>query len=127
VLEDSAAVKLRVYVIWMHVTSGDRQPPNSIVLAQVPDRRAVQFWDPYRLFSKIMMRDYPPDTAIAMADTAGGSPLIWNLVAIWKAGAAWGDRVPLPDYEGHPVIDVADTFRRRLGELARLTSPPRTP
>ncbi len=124
---DSAAA-LRIFVVWMHVTHGDRQEPNSLVLARVSDRRASQYWDPYRLLSKVMLRDYPPDTALAMADTAGaGPPVIWDLVALWGPGVTWKDRVPMPDFAGHPIVEVLEPFRAKLDQLVRLTARRRAP
>jgi hypothetical protein len=55
-----------------------------------------------------------------MADTTGGTPpVIWDLVAMWRPGTRWTDRLPVPDFAAHPVIDWIEAFRRRLGELAR--------
>ena len=117
-LADSATTRVKIYVVWMHVTHGDREAPNSVVLAELPDARAVQFWDPYRLLSKVMIHDYPSDTAMAMADTAGaGPPVIWDFVAMWRPGVRWGDDLPIPDFAGHPIVDVVESFRWKLGEL----------
>jgi hypothetical protein len=122
VFEDSVTTPIRIYAVWMHVTHGDRQTPNSLVLAEMPDPRTRQYWDPYRLLSKTMLRDYPNDRAIAMGDTTGGvAPLFWNLVLIWRPGVTWKDQLPLPDFSGHPMLDHVAEFRQRLGELARLT------
>jgi hypothetical protein len=122
VFQDSASTPVRIYAVWMHVTHGDRQTPNSLVLAEMPDPRTRQYWDPYRLLSKTMLRDYPNDRAMVMADTTGGvPPLFWNLVVMWRPGVTWKDQIPLPDFSGHPMLDHVEEFRRRLGELARLT------
>jgi hypothetical protein len=122
VFQDSASTPIKIYAVWLHVTHGDRQTPNSLVLAEMPDPRTRQYWDPYRLLSKTMVRDFPPVQTFAMADTTGGAvPLFWNLVAIWRPGATWGDKLPLPDFYGHPIIEHVEEFRRRMGELARLT------
>ena len=119
---------LRVYVLWMHVTASDRQPPNSIVLGQFTDRRVAQYWDPYRLLSKTMLREYPADTAIAMADTTGGGPpVIWDFVAMWRPGTRWNERLPMPDFAGHPIADLMEPYRERLEELLRLTASRRSP
>ena len=120
--QDSATTPIKIYAVWLHVTHGDRQTPNSLVLAEMPDPRVRQYWDPYRLLSKTMVRDFPPDRTFEMADTTGGAvPLFWNLVAIWRPGATWGDKLPLPDFSGHPIIEHVAEFRRSMGELARLT------
>ena len=111
---------MSVQVVWMHVTHGDRVPPNSLVLSTLFDRRVMQWWDPYRLVSKTMLRDFAPESAAALADTSGGSqPLIWNLAAMWRPGVMWNDSLPQPDYAGHPLEQVIDQFRVKLGELSR--------
>jgi hypothetical protein len=126
VLEDSAAARVRVIVVWMRVVHSDRTvtQPNSLVLARIMDRRAIQFWDPDRMLSKRMMAEIPRDSAMAMADTSGGSmPIIWDIVAMWRPGVTWTDRLPAPDFQGHPIAAVMDPFRRRFGELTRMPAP----
>jgi hypothetical protein len=119
---------MRVYVVWLHVTHSDRQMPNSLVLAEMPDPRVRQYWDPYRLLSKVMVHDYPAASTRAWADTSGGpTPLYWDFVALWRPGTIWSDSLPLPVYAGHPIVDRVEEFRRRLGELARLTPARRAP
>lgn len=126
--QDSSSTPIKIYAVWMHVTHSDRQLPNSLVLAEMPDPRCRQYWDPYRLLSKVMVHDYPADRTIAMADTSGGpTPLYWNFVGIWRAGAIWTRQLPLPDFGASPIIDHVAEFRRRLGELARLTPARRAP
>ncbi|HTM56860.1 MAG TPA: hypothetical protein VL123_00440 [Candidatus Udaeobacter sp.] len=111
---------MRLFVVWMHVTHGDRVPPNGVALWTIRDPRATQWWDPRRLVSKTMLREYPRDTALAMADTTGGQPpLIWDFIAMWKPGTIWGDRIPMPDFAAHPIDQWIDPFRRRFVELSR--------
>lgn len=126
VLADSATSPVRVIVVWMRVVHSDRAltGPNSLVLARIMDRRAIQFWDPDRMLSRRMMAELPRDTAYAMADTTGGSmPIIWDMVALWRPGVTWTDRLPAPDFHGHPISEVMEPFRRRFGELTRMTAP----
>ncbi|MGH7741089.1 MAG: hypothetical protein ACRENS_03610 [Candidatus Eiseniibacteriota bacterium] len=126
--EDSSATPIRIYVVWLHVTHSDRQMPNSLVLAEMPDPRARQYWDPYRLLSKVMVHDFPPESSRAMADTSGGPvPLYWDFVGLWRPGAIWTEQLPLPDFNGRPILDHVADFRRRVGELARLTPARRAP
>jgi hypothetical protein len=98
--------------VWQHVTTRDREVPNTEVLALMRDPRVIQFWDPGRLLSRQMMRDLPRDLAYAMADTTGGSPpLIWDIAMVYGPGAKWGDQVPAPAYFATPVADSIDGFR----------------
>lgn len=124
---DSSATPLKIYAVWMHVTHSDHQIPNSLVLAEMPDPRVRQYWDPYRLLSKVMVHDYPPDRTLALADTTGGALLFWNVVAVWRPGVTWGERLPPPDFAGAPILEHVAEFRRRLGELTRLTPARRAP
>jgi hypothetical protein len=126
VLADSATAPVRVIVVWMRVVHSDRAvtAPNSLVLARIMDRRAIQFWDPDRMLSRRMVAELPRDTMYAMADTTGGSmPVIWDIVAMWRPGVTWTDRIPSPDFQGHPIADVMEPFRRRFGELTRMPAP----
>ena len=101
--------------MWEHATVGDRGVPDTEVLALMRDPRVIQFWDPYRMTSQLLMRDLPHDLAYAMADTTGGSrPLIWDIAMVYGPGAKWGERVPAPSYFATPVADSIDGFRAAL-------------
>ena len=99
-------------MVWEHATAGDRQVPDTEVLALMRDPRVIQFWDPGRIASRTMLRELPRDLALAMADTTGGRPpLIWDIAMVYGPGARWGARVPAPSYFATPVADSIDGFR----------------
>ena len=125
VLSENDSLALRVFVVWMHGIKSDREIPSTLVLSRIHDRRAIQYWDPTRQLAHTMFRQLPPDTAMAIADTVGGPPLIWDALALYRPGTRWTNRFPTPDYAGRPIADVLDKLRMKLREYARANSSAR--
>ena len=108
--------------MWEHVTPSDKgiaAPPTS-ALFKIRDARAVQFWDDERALSRAMVAELPADTlpSVAEIDTAR-TPVAWDCIALYRAGMRWGDRMPVPDWAGRPVSEVADTMLVRLRTIER--------
>lgn len=122
VLSENDSLALRVFVVWMHGIRSDKQIPSTLVLSRIHDRRAIQYWDPTRQLAHTMFRELPRDTAMAIADTVGGPPLIWDALALYRPGTRWTSRFPTPDYAGRPIADVLDKLRGKLREYARADS-----
>ena len=123
---------LRIIVMWEHVTPSDRKItlPSTSVLFRIHDPRAVQFWDDDRVISRALDADLPYDTlrSVAEIDSAGGThtAVAWDCVALFRTGQRWEDRLPVPEWAGRPVIDVAETLgvRLRASERSRATPAP---
>ena len=111
--------------MWEHVTPSDRKiaaPPIS-ALFRIHDPRAVQFWDDERALSRTMVADLPADTLPSVAVVDSGRALAWDSIALFRAGARWEERFPVPDWAGRPVSAVAETMLVRLRALERAAVP----
>ena len=119
---------LALLVVWEHVTPSDHGLvlPGTSVLARVRDPRAMQFWDDTRALSARMVADLPADTLASVAQIESSDvKIVWDCVALFRPGMIWQERFPVPDWSGRPVIDVLDTFRRRLAAMESANAPPR--
>lgn len=97
------ALRVKIFTVWERVVATDLAPPSSAAMALIPDRRASQFWDSDRLVS------------LSLGEKEGDrQSIVWDWVAIYRAGKKWKDP---PDYSGRPVISVIDEFRRELARL----------
>lgn len=112
--------RLRVLVVWEHVTPSDHGVvlPGSRVLARVSDPRAIQFWDDNRLSSRVIVHDLPRDTLLSVAQVYDSvTTVAWDYVALYRPGVTWGDRFPVPDWAGRPVADVLERMRAQLDAI----------
>jgi len=102
-------------VVWEPILFTDIQPPSNRELERVSDQHAAQFWDKNRTVSRAIA---PPivgrgqDNKHRRYRTKG--EMLWDTVAIYPAGAQWGDRAPDPAYTGGPVVTVASDLRTAL-------------
>jgi hypothetical protein len=88
--------RLKLLVVWERVLSTDYGFPSRAVLAEINDRRAVQFWDPRRSLSK------------AMGERSDDSEtVVWDWVALYPPGVQWTGQPPQPLFSGRTVEDVA--------------------
>jgi hypothetical protein len=120
------STKLRVIVMWEHITAGDKkiELPSTAVLARIHDARAVQFWDDERALSRVMDAELPLDTLRSVAEfDSAGRAVAWDCVALYRAGRQWEQRFPVPDWAGRPVSAVAETALVRLQQLERAAPP----
>jgi hypothetical protein len=91
VLRANPGSGLRVFVIWEPVLSTDWGTPAQALTANVPDRRAVQFYDRERRLSAMLggaahSESLARDRRIAfrMKD------VIWDTALVYPPGASWG-------------------------------------
>ncbi|MEO8660672.1 MAG: hypothetical protein ABI693_19535 [Bryobacteraceae bacterium] len=114
VLKEQAGPDIRVYVVWERILATDYAAPGSGVLARVSDPRAVQYWDPDLLLSKMAQ----PVLAADPARVVGKKSLVtgkyvWDYEAIYPPGVTWDAAFPLPELQGAPVADVAKDLMER--------------
>jgi hypothetical protein len=108
--KDAAAV--RVMVVWEPILITDIAPPISAVLRRLSDRRARQFWDPDHLLSAQMQKDArPPQPVQECCDRHGH---LWDLAAVYPAGATWTERLPTATVFNGPVVDIMDSLTAAL-------------
>jgi hypothetical protein len=106
--------RTRLYVIWEPVLDSDTRPPRAADTQRVTDTRAMHFWDPEVRVSKglhqMLARTSLPVTGKrSLVD----GEVVWDVVAIYRPGARWGDA---PVFLGGPVVDVKQEALTTLRE-----------
>ena len=94
---------MRAFVIWEPVLPTDFAPPSTAALNRISDGRAAQFWDKERLISHSMGEH-------------DRRSVVWDYVAVYPAGAVWGDGPPDALYHGNPVVKVTEPARAALAQ-----------
>lgn len=89
---------MRILVIWEPVLPTDWSAPSTAALSRVSDARATQFWDKGRLVSHSMGEH-------------DRQSVVWDYIAVYRAGAVWEDSPPPALYHGNPVVKVIDAAR----------------
>ena len=116
-LANQSRTGVRVLVVWEPILITDIAPPISGVLGRMSDPRVRQFWDPDHLLSEQLKKDArAPQPAQECCERRGH---LWDLAAVYPAGATWTDRLPVATIFNGPVVDIIDPL------TAALTSPTR--
>lgn len=95
---------LGVFVVWEPVLPRDVRPPSSATMARVPDPRVTQWWDPERRISAELQR-------VGVRPSGG---VVWDVVLVFGASAAWGAMPPLPGWQGGDVVRVQKSLAEHL-------------
>jgi hypothetical protein len=104
--------RIRVQIVWEPVLKTDLATPLTQVLALLPDRRVVQYWDPGRVLSADLVRAVNEQPGRFGRDEALPPRFIaWDVVAVFGGAADWDRSLPVPAYYGGPVVDVIDATR----------------
>ena len=86
----------------------DWSAPSTIVLARLSDIRARQYWDKDHVLAHRMGQDARPPQPTQSCCVR--SKTLWDLAAVYPAGAKWDDRMPVATFFDGPVVDVLETF-----------------
>jgi hypothetical protein len=92
---------VRAFIVWEPVLPTDWSSPSTAALARLSDSRAAQFWDKHRLVSH-SMGEHDRRT------------VVWDYVAVYPAGAVWGESPPVALYHGNPVVQVTEAARAAI-------------
>jgi hypothetical protein len=102
-LEQHPGAKVTVFAVWEPILPTDWIPPTTGALGRLSDRRVTQFWDKDHTLAK------------AMAESRAGQPqpdccelrgTLWDLIAVYPAGAQWGESLPHAVVFNGPVVRV---------------------
>ena len=115
-LDELPRNRVRVFAVWEPVLPTDLGPPTGLVLSQLKDSRAEQYWDPKRLLSGRILAAARANVP-AFAIFSGDQEAAWDLVAVYPPGVRWGDGIPAPVYCGNPVVAAIDSLRARLAPV----------
>ena len=98
-------------VVWEPILPSDWSRPTRPVMARVPDRRVIQFWDKDHLIAKQL--DNQLHTR--QPNCCSHSGILWDLVAVYPRGTKWGESEPL--YIDGPVFKVETELQNQILKL----------
>jgi hypothetical protein len=90
----------------------DWSAPSSSVLRRLSDGRVRQYWDPNHVLAAQMKKDAGPPQP--EQDCCVRSGILWDLAAVYPAGARWSDRMPNASMFNGPVVDVIPAIEEAL-------------
>jgi hypothetical protein len=105
---------LRALVVWEPVIWTDVGPPTTSVMARLSDPRVVQFWDPQKALSRVMVDRW---RKLGKIPELEHDTVIWDFVALYDPGARWDGGPPPPRWHGYPVVKAIDGLRAALREV----------
>jgi len=83
-----------------------------IVLNRLSDRRVTQFWDKGHVLTTRMAQD--ARSPQPKQECCISKNHLWDLVAVYGAGAKWEAQMPTAVVFNGPVVYVADQIRETL-------------
>jgi len=72
-------------------------------MARLKDSRARQYWDPKHLLALRLAADAPASQPKQDCCTRGN--ILWDLAAVYPAGAEWKDSLPAATFFNGPVVE----------------------
>ena len=99
---------MAVFAVWEPILATDWQSPAAGVLSRLKDARVRQYWDPQHLLAQRLAadaREPQPKQACCLRGN-----ILWDMAALYPAGAQWKDSLPPAAFFNGPVFD-------RKGEL----------
>jgi hypothetical protein len=93
-----------VFAVWEPMLPTDLSAPVTRTLARLSDPRVRQYYDPDHLLATRMKADARPPQPTPDCCTRKG--ILWDLMAIYPAGATWADKMPVADIFNGTVVDV---------------------
>jgi hypothetical protein len=100
-LEQHPKEKVAVFAVWEPMLPTDWIPPTTGALGLLSDRRITQFWDKDHAVAKILA-DSRADHPIPDGSERNG--ILWDLIAVYPAGAKWGEALPRATVFNGPVV-----------------------
>jgi len=93
-----------VFAIWEPILSTDWSTPGAQVLSRLPDARVHQFWDKEHLVAQRLAADARDPQPTPKCCNRNGT--LWDLAAVYPAGARWDDKMPPAEVFNGPVVKV---------------------
>ena len=90
----------------------DWSAPSNSVLRRLSDGRVRQYWDPNHVLATQMKKDARAPQPEQECCVRSG--ILWDLAAVYPAGASWSDRMPTASMFNGPVVDVIPAIEEAL-------------
>ena len=107
-MEQHPEEKLTVFAVWEPILPTDWIAPTTGVLGRLSDRRVRQFWDKDHRLAKLMA-DSRADQAKPGCCSRSGT--LWDLIAVYPAGAEWRETLPRASVFDGPVVRVMSSSK----------------
>ena len=111
-LEQHASAAVRVFAVWEPIRVTDFAPPLASVLRRLRDPRVQQYWDSGHRVARRLADDARPPQPVQ--DCCVQSGVLWDLAAVYPAGARWSDRLPPATVFNGSVVDNVSELTRAL-------------
>ena len=103
---------MAVFAVWEPMLPTDQSPPTSGALGRLSDRRVRQYYDAEHVLAKRLKTEARSPQPIPDCCTRQG--VLWDLIAVYPAGVAWTDKLPVATFFNGPVVDAIDGFENAL-------------
>jgi len=100
-LKEHSAANVRVFAVWEPILLTDWSAPTDFALRRLSDHRVRQFWDKDHTVARAMARSRDPD---AKPDCCNRHGVLWDLIAVYPAGAEWGENLPPATVFNGPIV-----------------------
>lgn len=84
-------MNLTILVVWEPILASDWSRPTRPVLARIPDRRVMQFWDKDHLIA----RQLNQQLSTSQPTCCRHAGILWDVVALYPKGVQWGGSQPV--------------------------------
>jgi hypothetical protein len=102
-LEQHPETKVTVFAVWEPILPTDLMPPTTGALGRLSDRQIRQYWDREHRLAKIMAESRAGQP---QPDCCQQSGTLWDLIAVYPAGAEWRETLPPATVSNGPVLRV---------------------
>jgi hypothetical protein len=92
-----------VFAVWEPILPTDWSAPTTFALRRLSDRRVRQLWDKEHYMAKAMAKSRDRGSNPACCNRRG---VLWDLMAVYPAGAIWGQSLPPAIVFNGPVVRV---------------------
>jgi len=113
VLKQEKSANLAVLLVWEPILASDWSRPTRPVLARIPDRRVVQFWDKDHLVAQQLAQQL----STLQPSCCRHEGILWDLVAVYPKGVQWGNSQPT--YVDGPVAKIKTELAKQVSPLPR--------
>lgn len=115
VLDQLPQRDVRVFVVWVPILASDTGPPDQEALKRLSDSRVRHYWDP----EKRLAAHWQPVLKAESLKVIGKEslvtgPQLWDVAALFGAGARWESTPPGTTLKIAPVVDHERELLDRL-------------
>lgn len=114
-MRQQPAARVQVFAVWEPILLTDWSRPSTAVLKRLTDARVVQFWDARHMLARRMAQDArEPQPKQNCCERDG---YLWDLAAVYPAGALWQDAMPPAIFFDGPVVRRKDGITAALAGI----------